>query len=201
MPAEAIASAKRGGWLRRVAALSNHRYGTWMLFAIAFADSSFLPLPPDLMLVPMCLLQPRRLRFLMCVCIVGSSLGAIVGYLIGYGLWSLIGERLMELYGYGEKFVAYQQLVEEWGFTVIILKAFTPIPFKIAAIAAGVAAMNPVIFMLATVLGRTLHFAMVAGLLMLFGARITALVARYERPLALLSLLVLIVVALVLWLR
>jgi len=196
-----IATVERRGWLRHVATMSNHRYSTWMLFAIAFADSSFLPVPPDLLLIPMILMRPERMRLLMVVCILGSSLGAIVGYLIGYGLWSLVGAPLMELYGYTEKFVAYQHLVEEWGFTIIILKAFTPIPFKIAAIAAGVAAMNPFTFMLATVLGRSLHFAMVAGLLALFGARITALVARYERPLALISVLALIAIAIALYLR
>ena len=94
-------------------AMSNHRYSTWMLFAIAFADSSFLPVPPDLLLIPMSLLRPERMRFLVVVCILGSSLGAVAGYLIGYGLWSLIGATLMELYGYTEKFLAYQQLVEE----------------------------------------------------------------------------------------
>src|SRR5437764_1004317 len=77
--------------LRHVAAMSNHRYSTWMLFAIAFADSSFLPVPPDLLLIPMSLLRPERMRLLVVVCILGSSLGAVAGYLIGYGLWSLIG--------------------------------------------------------------------------------------------------------------
>src|SRR5437899_347291 len=141
MPAETTLSTERRGWLRHVATLSNHRYSTWLLAAIAFADSSFLPVPPDLMLIPMGLLRPERLRFLVLVCILGSSLGAIVGYLIGNGLWSLIGAPMIEFYGYTEKFIAYQHLVDQWGFTVIILKAFTPIPFKIAAIAAGVASM------------------------------------------------------------
>ncbi len=186
------ASAARGGWLGRVSALSNHRYSTWALAGIAFADSSFLPVPPDLLLVPMVLLRPERVYFLLFICTLFSSLGAIAGYLIGYGLWSVIGLPMVEFYGYEAAFTAYQHMVEDWGFWFIIAKAFTPLPFKIAAIAAGVAAMNPVSFMIAAVLGRALHFAMVGALLVLFGDRILTLAARYERPFAVIAVLVLI---------
>jgi membrane protein YqaA with SNARE-associated domain len=186
------ASAAGGGWLRRVSALSQSRYSTWALAGIAFADSSFLPVPPDLLLVPMVLLRPERVYFLLAVCTLASSLGAVVGYLIGYELWSIIGAPLIEFYDYGDSFAAYQRLVEDWGFWFIIAKAFTPLPFKIAAIAAGVAAMNLISFMIAAVLGRALHFAMVGALLVLCGDRILALVARYERPFAVIAILVLI---------
>ena len=182
----------RGGWLRHVAALSNHRYSIWLLAAIAFADSSFLPVPPDLLLVPMILLRPERIWRLLVICTIFSSLGAAVGYLIGYGLWSVVGAPMVQFYGYTEGFAAYQRLVDNWGVWIIIAKAFTPLPFKIAAIAAGVGAMNPVSFMVAAVLGRALHFAMVGGLLLFCGPTLMALVARYERPLALISLLVLV---------
>jgi membrane protein YqaA with SNARE-associated domain len=186
------ASVKSGGWLRRVSVLSEHRFSTWALAAIAFADSSFLPVPPDLLLVPMVLLRPERVYFLLAICTASSSLGAVVGYLIGYGLWSVVGAPMVEFYGYVDAFAAYQHLVEDWGFWFIIAKAFTPLPFKIAAIAAGVAAMNPVSFMIAAVLGRALHFAMVGALLVLYGGRILTLVARYERPFAVISVLVLL---------
>jgi membrane protein YqaA with SNARE-associated domain len=195
------ASVERGGWLRHVSAWAHHRHGPWALGGIAFADSSFLPVPPDILLVPMALLRPERLKALLLICVVGSSLGAIVGYVIGYWLWSSIGLPMVELYGYTEKFTAYQQLVAEWGVLVIIVKAFTPIPFKIAAIAAGVAAMNPWAFIVATIVGRSLHFAMVYALLTLFGARITLFVARYERPLAVVSVLALIGLAVFCYLR
>jgi membrane protein YqaA with SNARE-associated domain len=186
------ASAAGGGWLRHVSALSRHRYSTWALAGIAFADSSFLPVPPDLLLVPMVLLRPERVYFLLAVCTLASSLGAVVGYLIGYELWSIIGAPLIEFYNYVDAFAAYQRMVEDWGFWFIIAKAFTPLPFKIAAIAAGAAAMNPVSFMIAAVLGRALHFAMVGALLVLCGDRILALVARYERPFAVIAVLALI---------
>jgi membrane protein YqaA with SNARE-associated domain len=185
-------SATRGGWLRHVSALSNHRCSTWLLAAIAFADSSFLPIPPDLLLVPMILFRPERVRLLLVICTIASSLGAALGYLIGYGLWSVIGAPLVEFYGYTDGFAAYQRLVDNWGVWIIIAKAFTPLPFKIAAIAAGVAAMNPVSFMAAAIFGRALHFAMVGALVTLCGGRSLALIARYERPFAVISVLVLI---------
>jgi len=188
----APAPAARGGWLRHVTAVSNHRYSIWVLAAIAFADSSFLPVPPDLLLVPMVLIRPERTLWLLVVCTLASSLGAALGYVIGYGLWSIIGAPLVELYGYQHLFAAYQQLVHEWGVWFIIGKAFTPLPFKIAAIAAGIAAMPFLSFMVAAILGRALHFAMVGALLFFFGARILTLAVRYERPFAVVSVVVLI---------
>jgi len=77
-------SATRGGWLRHVSAWAHHRSSPWLLFAIAFADSSFLPIPPDLLLVPMVLMQPRRIWWLLTLCTLGSTVGAAVGYLIGF---------------------------------------------------------------------------------------------------------------------
>jgi membrane protein YqaA with SNARE-associated domain len=191
------ASVARGGWLRRVAAWAHHRHASWALGGVAFADSSFLPIPPDILLVPMALLRPERIRVFLLICIVGSSLGAILGYVIGYWLWSSIGLPMVEFYGYTENFAAYQRMVAEWGVLVIIAKAFTPVPFKIAAIAAGIAAMDPFAFMFATIVGRTLHFAMVGALLVLCGPKIMALVTRYERPFVIVSIVALIVLAIV----
>jgi membrane protein YqaA with SNARE-associated domain len=185
-------SVGRVGWVRRLSALSEHRYGTPALAAIAFADSSFLPIPPDLLLVPMVLFRPERLRFLLVVCTVASALGAVLGYAIGYWLWNLVGLPLVELYGCQESFASYQRLVAEWGVLIIVVKAFTPIPFKIAAIAAGVAAMNPVAFLVAAVLGRALHFAMVGAVMSFCGTRIMVLISRYERPFAVASVLLLV---------
>ena len=99
---------------------------------------------------------------------------------------------LVEVYGYTEQFAVYQRLVAEWGVWIIIGKAFTPIPFKIAAIAAGVAAMDPWAFMIAMFVGRTLHFVMVGAMLIWLGDRVMALVIRFERTLAIVSVLVLV---------
>jgi membrane protein YqaA with SNARE-associated domain len=186
---------------RYVEAIQQSRYAVWALAAIAFADSSFLPVPPDLVLIPLLLLRREQVWSLSIICVVASSLGAIVGYAIGYGLWSLVGSRLVELYGFTEGFATYRALVEEWGPCIIIVKALTPIPFKIMAIAAGVAAMNPFVFIIATVIGRALHFAMVAGLVGLFGSRLRTLIASYDWPLAAVSLLMLVGLAIAYYLR
>ena len=186
------ASMTRGGWLRRVAAWAHHRHSGWALGAVAFADSSVLPIPPDILLVPMALLRPERLKSFLLICLAGSSLGAIVGYIIGYALWSTIGLPLVELYGYTDQFATYQRLVAEWGVWVIIAKAFTPVPFKIAAIAAGIAAMDPFTFMFATIVGRALHFAMVGIVLAFCGPKILTFIARYERPFLIASVVALI---------
>src|SRR5258707_4259653 len=108
------ASVARGGWLRRVAAWAHHRHASWALGGVAFADSSFLPIPPDILLVPMALLRPERIRIFLLICIVGSSLGAILGYVIGSWLWSSIGLPMEEFYGYTHNLTTYQRLVAEW---------------------------------------------------------------------------------------
>ena len=192
MSAETPVHVTRSGLVQYVEAFSERRYGRWLLAAIAFADSSFLPIPPDLLLVPMALLRPTQIWMLWLICTVASSLGAVVGYGIGYGLWSLVGGRLVELYGYGEGFNAYQHLIEQWGVWIIIAKSLTPIPFKITAIAAGVAAMNPSAFLASAAVGRALHFAIVAALLALWGDRVIALVSGYGRVLAVFFLLILL---------
>src|SRR5260370_28013260 len=154
--AEICATVARGGGLRRVAALAHHRFSSWALGAIAFADSSFLPIPPDILLVPMALMRPERIWRFLAICTIGSSLGAVLGYVIGYALWGAVGLPLVELYGYTESFTVYQQLIAEWGVWIIIAKAFTPVPFKVAGVAARIAPQDPGPFMLATAGARPL---------------------------------------------
>ena len=201
MTGEIIAPVTRSRLVRYVETFSEHRYGRWALAAIAFADSSFLPIPPDLLLVPMALVRPKQIWVLSLICTVASSLGAAVGYVIGYGLWNLIGARLVELYGCGEGFTAYRDLIEQWGAWIIIAKSLTPIPFKIMAIAAGVAAMSPSAFLISAALGRALHFAILAALIALWGDRVLVLISRHGRILAIISAVALIGIAFVQYLR
>jgi membrane protein YqaA with SNARE-associated domain len=198
---EIIAPVTRNRLVRYVETFSEHRYGRWVLAAIAFADSSFLPIPPDLLLVPMALVRPKQIWALSLICTVASSLGAVAGYVIGYGLWSLVGARLVDLYGYGDGFTAYQHLIEKWGVWIIIAKSLTPIPFKIMAIAAGVAAMSPSAFLISAAVGRALHFAILAALIALWGGRVSVLISRHGRLLAIISMVGLIGIAFVQYLR
>jgi membrane protein YqaA with SNARE-associated domain len=169
------------GWKARASLFLDSPYGVWLLAAIAFADSSFLPLMPDFLLVPMMLLRPERSLWLCGVCIVTSSLGALFGYGIGLFFWNTIGAQLVELWGHAAAFEAYQRMVAEWGAWLIIAKAFTPLPFKIVAIAAGVASMNVVTFTISALASRLLHFAMVGFAAAAFGPKILLWAERSER--------------------
>jgi len=168
-------------WLRRADAFSNSRLRTILLALIAFADSSILPILPDLLLVPMLLLRPHRSLSLTAVCVIASSVGAVVGYAIGHLAWSALGQGLVEVYGQTDNFRRYQKLVEDWGVWIIIAKSFTPIPFKFIAIAAGVASMNLATFAIAAVIGRALHFSIVALFVTLWGQQFLQLMEKYER--------------------
>lgn len=184
-----LLSRDRQIWLRRAAAFSSSRWGVGLLALIAFADSSVLPVLPDLLLVPMLLLRPERSLSLTTTCIVASSAGGLAGYGIGHLAWGMFGHQLIELYGQADNFQRYRQLVEDWGAWIIIAKSFTPIPFKFIAIAAGVASMNLVTFTVATLVGRILHFAIIAILVAFWGQRFLQLIEKYERWLVGLGLL------------
>ncbi|MBV8917835.1 YqaA family protein [Bradyrhizobium sp.] len=174
-------SNNREVWLRRAEAFSDSRSGVVVLASIAFADSSVLPVVPDLLLIPMLLLRPDRTFSLTATCVVASSIGALVGYGIGHIAWASLGETLVKMYGQADNIQRYQRLVEDWGLWIIIAKSFTPIPFKFIAIAAGVASMNLLTFTAATVIGRALHFAILALLVASWGQQFLQLVAKYER--------------------
>jgi membrane protein YqaA with SNARE-associated domain len=184
-----LLSRNREAWLRRADAFSNSRWGVGLMALIAFADSSVLPVLPDLLLVPMLLLRPDRWLMLSTVCVVASSVGGLVGYGIGHLAWATVGHSLVEMYGQAEHFQRYQHMVEKWGLWIIIAKSFTPIPYKFIAIAAGVASMNLLTFTIATVIGRALHFWIITALTVLWGQKMLLLIERYERWLVGLGLL------------
>jgi membrane protein YqaA with SNARE-associated domain len=140
----------------------------------------------------MAMLHPARLWRLTAIAIVASSLGAALGYAVGLWSWESIGAPLMAHYGYAEQVADYRATFTQWGVWIIILKSLTPIPFKLVAIAAGLAEMNLWSFALAVVAGRTLHFVMVAGLVRWLGATGTALLRRYERRAAAIAAIALV---------
>ena len=177
----ALLSRNREIWLGRAGLFSNSKWGLALLALIAFADSSVLPVLPDLFLVPMLLLRPDRSLVLCGTCVIASSLGGVVGYGIGHLAWEAFGQTLIAMYGQADNFQRYQKLVADWGLWLIIAKSFTPIPFKFIAIAAGVASMNLLTFVVATMIGRALHFTIVAALVALWGQQFLQLIEKYER--------------------
>ncbi|HTY68007.1 MAG TPA: VTT domain-containing protein [Alphaproteobacteria bacterium] len=167
-------------WIGPVERFAGRPSAPYILGAIGFASSSFLPIPPDILLVPMAVMLPDRIWRLTWICTVTTALGALAGYAIGAEFWDLIGQRMVELYGWTEQFQAFQRVFAEWGLWIIVLKAFTPIPFKIAAIAAGLARMDLLTFTLASFASRALHFVLMALLLIWLGPRAQEAIRKYE---------------------
>lgn len=163
---------------QRVLALAGSRRAGLWLALISFAESSFFPIPPDALLVPMVLARPDRAWRLAFVCTTASVAGGALGYLIGYALFDVLAEPILRTYHYEGAFAAFQAKFAEWGLWVILIKGLTPIPYKIVTIASGAARFNFVIFMLASVATRGVRFFAVAALLRRFGEPVRDFIER-----------------------
>jgi membrane protein YqaA with SNARE-associated domain len=162
----------------RVLELAATPKAPWWLAVVAFAESSFFPIPPDVLLVPMALARPERAWRYALVCTIASVCGGALGYLIGYALFDVLAKPVLELYGYGAKFAAFQAMYAEWGLWVILVKGLTPIPYKIVTIASGAAKFNFGVFMAASVITRGLRFFLVATLLHFYGDAVKDFIER-----------------------
>ncbi len=162
----------------RVLALAGSRRAGLWLALVSFAESSFFPIPPDALLVPMVLARPDRAWRLAFVCTTASVAGGALGYLIGYELFDVLAQPILRLYHYEGAFAAFQAKFAEWGLWVILIKGLTPIPYKIVTIASGAARFNFGIFMLASVVTRGLRFFAVAALLHYFGEPVRDFIDR-----------------------
>lgn len=141
----------------------------WALGVVSFAESSFFPIPPDAMLIPMCLAKPSRAFWYATICTVTSVLGGLVGYAIGHLLYDTVGIKLIELYGYGAQADNFRAAYAEWGHWVILLKGLTPIPYKIVTITSGFAAYDLFWFTVLSIITRGARFYAVALLLYVWG--------------------------------
>lgn len=139
------------------------------LAAISFIESSFFPIPPDVMLAPMCLARPDRAFRYALICTIASVLGSLLGYAIGFFLFETIGAFILDLYGLGEKFDAFKAGFNEQGWIIVLLAGFTPLPFKVITIAAGATAMPLYVLIGAAIIARSARFFLVAALLWKFG--------------------------------
>ena len=162
----------------RTLALAASPGAPWWLAAIAFAESSFFPIPPDALLVPMALARPDRAWRLALVCTLASVAGGALGYLIGYAVFDQLARPLIALYGYGPRFAAFQALYAQYGLWIILIKGLTPIPYKIVTIASGAAHFDFAVFMAASVATRGARFFAVAALLRFFGAPVRDFIER-----------------------
>ncbi len=162
----------------RVLALSAHpRAPTW-LGVVSFAESSFFPIPPDAMLVPMCLARPQRALHYAAICTLTSVLGGMLGYAIGFWLWDLIAEPVVKAYGYADAKLRFDEWMKTWGVWVILIKGLTPIPYKIVTIASGAAHFDFLTFLLASIVTRGARFFVLALLLRRFGEPIREFIEK-----------------------
>jgi membrane protein YqaA with SNARE-associated domain len=136
---------------------------------VAFAESSFFPIPPDIMLLPMSLARPRRAWLFATVCTVASVAGGMLGYAIGALLYDSVGHWLITLYGLNDKVEAFRASYAEWGAVIILLKGLTPIPYKLVTITSGFAGYNVGLFILCSIVARGGRFFVVAVLLNRYG--------------------------------
>jgi membrane protein YqaA with SNARE-associated domain len=150
----------------------------WSLSAVAFAESSFFPVPPDVMLVPMALARPERAFVMATWCTVASVTGGLLGYAIGALLYDSVGAWLIQLYGYGDKVEAFRAAYAQWGAWIILLKGLTPIPYKIVTITSGFAGYDLSLFVLFSVITRGARFFVVAWLLHRYGDRARHIIER-----------------------
>jgi len=162
------------------------------LFLVAFAESSFFPIPPDALLIAMVVAMPRRFLRYAIVCTLGSVLGGLFGYLIGYAFMEALGWRIIDFYNARALWGEFQVKYQAYGTVFLAVAAFTPIPYKVATIASGATQLDFFTFVLVSLLGRGARFFLVAGLLRLFGEPIRAFIERYFDLLSLLFVLLLI---------
>lgn len=179
---EGIGSGSAGP-LRRlydwVLGWSEHRYGTAALAGIAFAESSFFPIPPDVLLIPLALGRPSRSLGYAAVCTAFSVLGGLLGYALGYALFSSVGRPLLELYGAMEAYRHVGAMYNENLVLALGAAGFTPIPYKVFTIAAGSFAVPLLPFVVISAASRGARFFLVAGLLYLWGERVRSFIDRY----------------------
>jgi membrane protein YqaA with SNARE-associated domain len=161
-----------------VMGLAARKDATWALAVVSFVESSFFPIPPDAMLIPMVLAQRRRAWLIAGVCTVASVLGGFLGYAIGYFLFETVGRWVIDAYGLQQQFERYVAMYNHYGLWIILIKGMTPIPYKLITIASGVARFDLAVFAAASIVTRAARFFMVAALLYWFGPPIKEFIER-----------------------
>jgi len=152
--------------------LAESRHALWALAVVAFLESSVFPIPPDVLMIPMILAAPRRAFLIATVALVASVTGGMLGYYIGYGLFEVVGQPIIEFYGKTEAAEEFAHTYNEWGAWAVLAAGVTPFPYKVITILSGWTSLNFAVFMIASVIARGLRFFIVAALLWKFGAPI-----------------------------
>ncbi|WP_102107195.1 YqaA family protein [Oceaniglobus roseus] len=173
----------------RTIALAESPHALWALALVAFAESSVFPIPPDVLMIPMILARPSRAWLIATVCLVGSVLGALLGYWIGAGLFETVGKPVLQFYGKDVYFDEFRARYNDFGAWAVLIAGVTPFPFKVITILSGSTGLSLPIFIAASIVARGMRFFIVAALLWKFGAPIRDFI---ERRLALLFTLLVV---------
>lgn len=162
-------------WVLR---LAGHRHAVRYMAVVSFAESSFFPIPPDAMVVPMILARREQAYRIAAICTIASVLGGMAGYAIGMFLYDSVGQWLIRLYGMGEGIEQFRATYREWGVAIILIKGFTPIPFKLVTIASGIAGFSFPKFVAAALVTRAGRFFLIAWLLKRYGEPMQAFIEK-----------------------
>lgn len=162
-------------WMMRKA---SDEKAPWALGVVSFVESSFFPIPPDVMLIPMIMANRQKAWWYATIATVTSVLGGLLGYAIGYYLYETVGLPILEFYGKANALDSFIAFVHDYGVPAVIIKGATPIPYKVVTIAAGVAKMDLLAFVGASIVARAMRFYLVAGLLYFFGEPIREFIEK-----------------------
>ncbi|WP_180899186.1 YqaA family protein [Martelella soudanensis] len=159
--------------------LAGKRNAEGVLFGISFAESSFFPIPPDVLLIPMVIARPAKWFRIALICTLASILGAIAGYLIGMFLFEQVARPILDFYGKQHSFDRIAEWYNRWGGWGVLFAAITPFPYKVLTIFSGATGLNFGIFLLVSVIGRSFRFFLVAWLLNRYGPPIRDFIEKY----------------------
>ena len=162
-------------WTMNLAA-SRHAAGA--LAAVSFIESSIFPIPPDTLLIPMVLAERAKAWWYAFLCTLTSVLGGLAGYAIGFFLFEAVAEPLLDFYGYASRFEQFAETYNDWGAWAVLIAGVTPFPFKVITIASGATKLSLPIFIIASLIARSIRFFAVAGLLYVFGPPIRTFIEK-----------------------
>ena len=171
---------------------AQHKNAKWYLSLISFAESSFFPIPPDILLIPMALASKANAIFYAFICTLFSVLGGILGYAIGYFFYNSVGIYIVDFYHLENSFNIFESSYKEFGILIVLGAGITPFPYKFITIASGVFGLNIFLFIIVSIIGRGLRFYLIAILLYFFGEKIKLIIDKYFNILTILFFILLV---------
>ncbi len=171
---------------------AQHKNAKWYLSLISFVESSFFPIPPDILLIPMALASKANALFYAFICTLFSVLGGILGYAIGYFFYNSVGIYIVDFYHLENSFNIFESYYKEFGILIVLGAGITPFPYKFITIASGVFGLNIFLFIIISIIGRGLRFYLIAILLYFFGEKIKLIIDKYFNVLTIVFFILLV---------